>query len=333
MSKKILVAYASVSGSTGEVAQAIGTVIEAAGVTVRVRPVTDVAQIDEFSAVVVGSSIRAGRWLPEAFQFLETFASSFDRRPVAFFTTCMTMVNNTADSRKTVLAYLDPVLRAVPQVEPVGLGLFAGSLDPSRLSLPPARADLTPHGDYRDWDAIRGWATEIRPALLGGEAPARPATVVRAAVPGLSAEPQANLQSANLEGADLSQSGLSWANLNWANIVGADLQGANLIGADLSQANLEEADLSYATLNGANLSGAKLTNANLGYADLNWADLQGADLRYADLSNANLGWANLTDARLDQAVLTGARFNRDTQWPADFSAEAHGAVQIDAQLR
>lgn len=70
MSKKILIAYASVSGSTGEVARTIGEVVTGEDATAQVSPVGDVVNISDYSAVIVGSSIRVGKWLPEAFDFL-----------------------------------------------------------------------------------------------------------------------------------------------------------------------------------------------------------------------------------------------------------------------
>ena len=66
MDKQILVAYASGSGSTREVAEAIAAEIEKAGLTTLVQNVSEVSSITAYSGVVIGSSIRIGRWLPEA---------------------------------------------------------------------------------------------------------------------------------------------------------------------------------------------------------------------------------------------------------------------------
>ncbi len=362
MSKKILITYASVSGSTGEVAAAISKVLEKTGVTVQVQPVKDIVDVSSFDAVVLGSSIRAGRWLPEATQFLAKHRDSLIRVPVAYFTTCLTMVNDTEDSRRTVLAYIEPVLEQVPEIKPVALGLFAGSLDPNRTMV--MQTKVAPQGDYRDWDAIRAWAKEIRPALLGGSLSSRQSIALRGAIlrhanmsgaelgrADLSGSDlreanlteadlhEANLSDANLRGAKLQKAdmdrvslrkaGLNWANMNSANMSGADLSMANLIGAHLKQANLSEAILSQATLNGANLSHANLSGANLSRADLNWADLSHADLRRADLSEANLGWANLSGANLSEARFSNAKYNRDTRWPEDFSAEEQGCILVE----
>lgn len=359
MNKTILIAYASVSGSTGEVAEAIGEVVGEAGVAVQVRNVKDVSDVSVYNAVVLGSSIRVGRWLPEAVEFLETYQDDLQQVPVAYFTTCLTMVHDTEDSHKTVLSYMEPLLQLAPQIKPVGLGLFAGSLDPTRRLM--MQTTLAPQGDYRDWEAIRAWAKEIRPQLLEGHVETEEPMILRGAVLSYTDLAGADLGGADLHGAELQevnlreadlheadldetelikadlqeanlhQAGLRWADLNRADMSGANLQGANLIGADLNRVNLSRAILSRAVLNGANLSQANLQGADLSYADLNWVDLRGADLSQANLSQASLGWANLREANLSQANLSQVRYNNQTEWPEDFSPETRGAILIEAE--
>jgi menaquinone-dependent protoporphyrinogen oxidase len=240
MTKKILVAYASVSGSTREVAQAIAEVLAGDGVSVEVQPVNTIMSVADYGAIVLGSSIRVGKWLPEAIDFLEDYQESMAHIPVAYFTTCLTMVNDTKDNRRTVLAYMEPVRHQSPEIEPVGLGLFAGSLDPQRQLFMQVEG---PQGDYRDWEAIRAWAAEIRPKLLAdyvepGEPPVlRGAVLSYTDMSGLDlreADLQAaDLHQADLQEADLHQASLNWADMNWADMAQANLDKANLIGANL----------------------------------------------------------------------------------------------------
>ena len=167
MSDKILVAYASKCGSTGEVAEAIGQALCEAGAAVDVRLAQNVTDVSPYRAVIVGSAIRVGRWLPDAIKFVETHQEALSQVPVAYFLTCMTLEDDTEENRRTVAAYLDPVREIV---QPVDVGLFAGSMDPSKLSFVfrlMMKAMGTPEGDYRDWEAIRAWADGLRPALLG----------------------------------------------------------------------------------------------------------------------------------------------------------------------
>ena len=80
MSKRILVAYASGSGSTREVAAAIGEAVAEEGAPVDVYAVQDVTSVADYSALVVGSSIRGGRWLPEAVDFVRRIRRCIWRR-------------------------------------------------------------------------------------------------------------------------------------------------------------------------------------------------------------------------------------------------------------
>ena len=62
MTKQLLVAYATGAGSTAEVADAIGEVLGAEDVPVDVTHVRQVEDLEPYTAVVVGSSVReAGR--------------------------------------------------------------------------------------------------------------------------------------------------------------------------------------------------------------------------------------------------------------------------------
>ncbi len=171
MSNSVLVAYASRNGSTRSVAEAIGQTLTAGGVAVEVRAMTDVADLTPYRAVVAGSAIRGGKWLPEALQFLHTHQAALSRKPFAAFLVCITMGSPNAKYREGVAAWMAPV-RAM--VKPISEGLFAGVLDPGKLPLSPRalmfRAAVAcgalPQGDHRDWAAIRAWATSIRPLLL-----------------------------------------------------------------------------------------------------------------------------------------------------------------------
>jgi menaquinone-dependent protoporphyrinogen oxidase len=351
----ILVAYASGTGSTGEVADAIAAVLRDEQVQVDVQRVQDVSGVSAYSAVVLGSSIRVGRWLPEAVEFLEKHAGELAGRPVAYFTTCLTMVVDTPENRRIVRGYLEPVLALVPEIEPVGLGLFAGSLNPGMQPVVPGGG---PYGDYRDWAKIREWARQIQPHLLA-QAPAAGRKMVLSGyvlsytdLSGLDLQgidmqgtelqaarlrrtrlQNADLQSADLTGADLQQADLVEASLGWADLSQADLSQANLhranlIGTILRQANLRGANLSEALLNGAELVAADLAGANLARADLNWAVLRRANLQGTDLNQASLGWADFSRTNVGAANLTEARYNEQTKWPKGFSPEKAGCILV-----
>jgi len=170
--KKVLVAYASKYGSTGGVADAIGKELCSSGADVDVCMLKNVGGLNPYRGIVVGSTIYRGKWLPEAVDFVERNRGVLQRVSVAYFLVCMNMREPTEENRRKVLAYLDPVLKAVPQVQPVKVGTFAGALDYSNLSLPiKAIMNLKggTEGDFRDWTAIRTWAEGLYSPLLASE--------------------------------------------------------------------------------------------------------------------------------------------------------------------
>jgi menaquinone-dependent protoporphyrinogen oxidase len=170
MKKRLLITYGSRCGSTGGVAEAIGQVFCSAGAEVDVRLVKNVNALSSYQGVIVGGAIRMAKWLPEVVEFVKTNQDILSRMPVAYFVVCMTMKDDTAESRRKTLAFLDPVRKQFPQVKPVDIGLFAGAVDFKKLSFGYKlllKVMGAPEGDFRNWEAIRNWANGIRPALWG----------------------------------------------------------------------------------------------------------------------------------------------------------------------
>lgn len=156
----VLVTYATRAGSTGEVARAIGDALCEEGLTVDVRPVGEVADLSGYGAVVLGSPAYAGNWMGEATAFLEAHGGALAGLPVAYFTVCLTLKDDTPENRETVAAYLDPIYEAFPSIEPVDVGLFAGEVDTKKLPLHfrlMMKVMKVENGDHRDWDAIAAW--------------------------------------------------------------------------------------------------------------------------------------------------------------------------------
>ncbi len=163
--KKVLIAYASRAGSTAEVAEAIGQVLRGRGISADVVPAGQVAGVSTYRAVIIGSAIRMGKWLPEAARFVERNQAALAGIPAAFFSVCLTMQKDTPENRSTVEKYMEPVVK---KVRPLSIGLFGGKMDYSRLGFLDrfivSKMKKVPEGDYRDWVAIRAWADKFGPA-------------------------------------------------------------------------------------------------------------------------------------------------------------------------
>ncbi len=170
MPRRILITYATCTGSTAGVAEAIGKILTEDGMDVDVRLMKDVHDITPYQAVVAGSAIHANRWLPEAMHFLQTQSTELNHRPFAAFLVCMTLAIKNGIYREHVKEFMQPVRGLVL---PVSEGCFAGILDIGKV---PSLDDkikfqlsvwmgVWKTGDHRDWGAIHAWAKELEPIL------------------------------------------------------------------------------------------------------------------------------------------------------------------------
>jgi len=163
MEKRVLVTYASKYGSTGGVADAIGRELCSTGVAADVVVIKNAVNLSSYQGVVIGSAIYMGKWMPEAIDFVKKNRDIMRQVPVAYFLVCMSLSHPTEENRAKVSSYMDPILKAVPEIRPVGIGTFAGALDYNNLSWinkKTLKSKGTPEGDFRDWNAIRTWARE-----------------------------------------------------------------------------------------------------------------------------------------------------------------------------
>jgi len=172
MTQKILVTYASRGGSTVGVAEAIAETLIDTDFNVEILPMQQVEDVTSYDAVVAGSGIQAGQWLPEAIDFLWAHEADLKSRPVAAFLVCMTLAMKNEKFREGdhITAMLDPV-RAI--ITPVSEGYFAGVLDISKVPSFAERlkfrisvmSGVWSEGDHRDWDKIRAWASTLADTL------------------------------------------------------------------------------------------------------------------------------------------------------------------------
>ena len=67
------------AGSTAEVADAVGKKLAQGGAMVDVMSVKNVHDLNGYQAVVLGSAIRAGKVLPEIFDFVKAYKSDLHK--------------------------------------------------------------------------------------------------------------------------------------------------------------------------------------------------------------------------------------------------------------
>ena len=159
--RKVLVAYATRAGSTAGVAERVAEILDQKGFEAHALEIRKAGDTAPYYAVVLGSSIRAGKLLPEVLDFLEKNKADLTAKPLAAFVVCLTMKERDDKSRTTAGAYLDPVRMLVT---PLSEGLFAGAYDPSKLGFVERtvmKMIKAPAGDFRNWAEIETWAGSL----------------------------------------------------------------------------------------------------------------------------------------------------------------------------
>lgn len=199
--KKILVAYATMAGSTAEVARAVGEEIAKTGLQVDVLPLDEVKSLDAYEGVVVGGPMIMG-WHRAALRFLKKHRNAFQSVPLAVFVMAMSLTQTGEMSLGDVPVcldeklpkppakegslsfkeryarlsnYLHPILQATRPAKPVSIGVFGGRLEYGRLKwwavLFAMLIIQAQAGDRRNWSVIRSWAAGLPAAFQLKTAP------------------------------------------------------------------------------------------------------------------------------------------------------------------
>ena len=165
---KVLVTAASMHGATAEIAQAIARTLSEQGIAVTVLPPGDVASVEEYDAVVIGSAVYVGHWLDAAKDLVNRCRDELVTRSVWLFSS-----GPVGDPAGKLARAMDTDPADVVSIR-VATGaldhqMFAGKLDrkvltrPQRVSLLVFRGL---EGDFRDWAAVRQWADGIAQQLI-----------------------------------------------------------------------------------------------------------------------------------------------------------------------
>lgn len=189
--RRVLVAYATLSGSTAGVAEAVAEAMGGSGWEVETRPLDRVEDLEGYNAAVVGAPMILG-WHRAARRFLRRNRKTLGEMPLALFITAMSLTETGVREVEGVPLYVDPelpkaprdparlslreryarpssylrsILRAAQPARPLSVALFGGQLVYGQLpwwAVPLALLLVRDRaGDRRDWESIRKWATDL----------------------------------------------------------------------------------------------------------------------------------------------------------------------------
>jgi menaquinone-dependent protoporphyrinogen oxidase len=167
MFNQTLVTYASKYGSTKEIAERIASTLQQQGISTTVQTASDVSSLAPYDAVVIGSALYGGNWLPQARDFIEKFQDALAKKEVWVFSSGPA----THDDPVHVLGGWhspESLKDSLNIIRPQSIILFSGKMDVTKLSAEDYLVSSSlrgTSGDYRNWSAIEGWAKEISFAL------------------------------------------------------------------------------------------------------------------------------------------------------------------------
>ncbi|MGZ3675840.1 MAG: flavodoxin domain-containing protein [Ktedonobacterales bacterium] len=187
MAIAVLIAYASKYGATRGIAERIGQKLGHMGMSVEVKPIGAVGDISyydyDYDGFIIGSAVYSGSWLPEAAEFVRIYQDTLSMRPVWLFSSgplgakvATSAAQQTAPdeamgeikifgSNQTIHWPLPTeIVEFRSSLKPRGDAMFFGALEDKKLPIAERRAIKAlggMEGDFRDWNAIEAWATEI----------------------------------------------------------------------------------------------------------------------------------------------------------------------------
>ncbi|HWE85175.1 MAG TPA: flavodoxin domain-containing protein [Terracidiphilus sp.] len=166
MEPTVLVAYATRSGSTAELAQTVAEILHEQGMKAEVLPAREIHSTPQASAVVLVAALYMGQLHRDARRFLRCYRTRLTEVPVALFVPGP--VQNQEKDWTGARQQLDRQLAKFPWFSPVATKIVGGVWNPARLGFPfkwiPVLRNMKAM-DARDWDAIRAAVRDVAACL------------------------------------------------------------------------------------------------------------------------------------------------------------------------
>lgn len=123
--KKSLITYSTVDGQTKEICKKISNLSN--NTFVEVLPISEVKNIDQYETIVIGASIRYGKYRKEVFKFIDNNIKQIENKDNAFFSVNVVARKEEKSSPETN-PYVIKFLNKINWV-PKKIGVFAGKID------------------------------------------------------------------------------------------------------------------------------------------------------------------------------------------------------------
>lgn len=171
---RILIAYSTVDGHTRKISERLRQTLEGGGRLVELHEITDSTGIDlkSFDQVVIGASIRYGKYRPSLFEFIESNRDALESRQSAFFSVNLVARKAEKNSSETN-PYVVKTFRKNTDWKPDRMAVFAGKVDYARYGfwdrqiirmimwMTHGPTDPTAKIEYTDWQAVDAFAQTL----------------------------------------------------------------------------------------------------------------------------------------------------------------------------
>ncbi|OGD73995.1 MAG: hypothetical protein A2Y64_06035 [Candidatus Coatesbacteria bacterium RBG_13_66_14] len=165
---KVLIGYATGYGSTKSYAEVIAEELTLAGHGTDTLPARELRDLASYDFVVIGGSVRVGRWLGPAVKLAKWVVKAGKRHAVFF---CCLSARKEEGRKQVFGEYLAKVKEKVPGLAPLDVGAFPGMANYEEYRFPvkgimtgiakKEGVDFSVNQDYRDLEAAREWAREL----------------------------------------------------------------------------------------------------------------------------------------------------------------------------
>jgi len=178
----VLVAFATHDGQTRKVAERIATVLRVRHHAVELldlgRPPPETLDLSQFQAVLLGSPIRAKRYLRPVVRFVQSHRTELERLPTLFFSVGLAVLSRTGDGRAQTMRIVERLV-AETGWHPQRVELVAGALPYTRYNFlvrfvmrrisrkEGGDTDTSRDYEYTDWAAVDRFAAEFVDEVAG----------------------------------------------------------------------------------------------------------------------------------------------------------------------
>jgi menaquinone-dependent protoporphyrinogen oxidase len=162
----VLVTVASKHGATWQIAETLAGALRDAGLAADVRGPDDVTSLAGYDAVILGGAVYMGHWPAPAREFAARHRETLAAMPVWLFS------SGPVGDPPAPEGDAPEMVELAARIGARGYQTFGGRIERARLGVMERAivgALRAPEGDFRDTEAIRGWATALAAKLHQAE--------------------------------------------------------------------------------------------------------------------------------------------------------------------